>query len=163
MDFIILLCVTGIFLLISFYKSKKKTMKALKMAAKRFSKIAPPILLMVLLVSITFYFFSEEMISKYLGSDNRWAAMLSAGGLGSIFLMPGFIAFPLGGVLKGSGVPMMVIAAFTTTLMMVGLVTIPVEKQYFGTKVAIIRNLIALVIAIIVALTIGLAFGEITL
>lgn len=160
MDFFILLAVTGIFLLVSFIKSKQKTKKALKMAVKRFSKIAPPILLMVLLISITFYFFSEEMISKYLGSDNRLAAILSAGGLGSIFLMPGFIAFPLGGVLKDSGVPMMVIAAFTTTLMMVGFVTIPVEKQYLGMKVAVIRNVVALLIAIVIALIIGLAYGE---
>ncbi len=37
----------------------------------------------------------------------------------------------------------MVLAAFTTTLMMVGVMTYPVEKEYFGAKVTIIRNLIS--------------------
>ena len=54
----------------------------------------------------------------------------------------------------------MVLSAFTTTLMMVGILTYPIEKNYFGTKVTIIRNLISLFIALIVALSIGVFFGE---
>jgi hypothetical protein len=75
--------------------------------------------------------------------------------------MPGFIAFPLCGILLETGVPYMVLSAFTTTLMMVGVLTFPVERAYLGTKVTIIRNVISFVIALTVAIITGIAFGEI--
>ncbi|MCK4795797.1 MAG: hypothetical protein KAT05_00370, partial [Spirochaetes bacterium] len=55
----------------------------------------------------------------------------------------------------------MVVSAFTTTLMMVGILTYPIEKEYFGTKVTIIRNLISLIIAFIVAIITGIIYGEV--
>ena len=59
------------------------------------------------------------------------------------------------------GVAYMVLSAFTTTLMMVGVLTYPIEKQYFGLKVTIIRNAISLLIALIIALVTGIFFGEV--
>jgi len=55
----------------------------------------------------------------------------------------------------------MVLAAFTTTLMMVGVLTYPIEKEYFGIKVTIIRNTISFFIALVVAVIIGIFFGEV--
>jgi uncharacterized membrane protein YraQ (UPF0718 family) len=77
--------------------------------------------------------------------------------------MPGYIAFPLGGILRGNGVSYMVISAFTTTLMMVGVLTFPVEKAYLGFKAALIRNILSFLIALIVAVFIGMFFGEVFL
>ena len=91
---------------------------------------------------------------KYLG-------VLIASLIGSITMMPGFIAFPLGGILKQNGVLFMIISAFTTSLMMVGILTFPIEKKYFGTKVAILRNTVSFLIAIIVSIFTGIFFGEI--
>ena len=75
--------------------------------------------------------------------------------------MPGFIAFPLSGILLNKGVSYMVLSAFTTTLMMVGILTYPIEKEYFGVKVTIIRNIISFFIALAVAIMTGIFFGEI--
>jgi len=55
----------------------------------------------------------------------------------------------------------MVLAAFTTTLMMVGMITYPIEKAYLGTKMTLVRNLIGLLIALAVAFVIGISYGEI--
>lgn len=44
--------------------------------------------------------------------------------------------------------------------MMVGIVTYPVEKDFFGLKITIIRNVISLIIALIVSILIGLFYGE---
>lgn len=161
MEFIILSSLTAVLLLFSLYKSRAKTKKALKLAGKRLLKIGPMIMLMVILISITLYFLPPEVISKYLGGDNLWLAMITASFVGSIALIPGFIAFPLGGVLRDSSVPYMIIAAFTSSLMMVGIVTLPVERQYLGMRVAILRNIISFIIAIIVALVTGILYGEI--
>lgn len=83
--------------------------------------------------------------------------------VGSVTLMPGFIAFPLCGALLKEGVPYTVLAAFTTTLMTVGVLTYPLERQYFGPSIAIIRNALSLLIALVVAVVMGLVFGEIHL
>jgi len=45
--------------------------------------------------------------------------------------------------------------------MMVGGLTYPIESQYFGAKVTIIRNLVSLFIAVAVAVPIGIFFGEV--
>jgi len=55
----------------------------------------------------------------------------------------------------------MVISAFTTTLMMVGILTFPIEKEYFGVKVAFLRNIMSFIIALAVAVITGILFGEV--
>ena len=47
------------------------------------------------------------------------------------------------------------IAAFISTLMMVGIVTMPVEISYFGKKATIVRNVAAFGFSFIVALVMG--------
>jgi hypothetical protein len=47
--------------------------------------------------------------------------------------------------------------------MMVGVLTYPIEKRYFGAKVTIVRNLLSLAAACVIALVIGLYFGEVGL
>ena len=81
--------------------------------------------------------------------------------LGSISLIPGFIAYPLSGVLIKNGVSYPVIAVFITTLMMVGVLTLPLERKYFGWKVAIMRNLLSLIGALAIGITIGFLWSVI--
>ena len=49
----------------------------------------------------------------------------------------------------------MQIAAFVSSLMMVGIVTLPVEIRYFGKRLAIMRNVLAFLFSFIVAFVIG--------
>jgi len=152
--------VTGLALLISFIIDKKKTLTAIKISYKKFINIIPAFLTMLILVSIVLFFVPDKMISDYLGNNNKFIGVTLASFFGSITLMPGFIAFPLCGILLKKGVSYMVLSAFTTTLMMVGVLTFPVEKEYFGVKVTIIRNVISFFIALIVALSMGFFYGE---
>jgi uncharacterized membrane protein YraQ (UPF0718 family) len=151
---------TGIIVLISFVLNRKKTAAGLKHAAGKFLNILPALLLMLILVSVVLYLVPERVITRYLGNGNRYLSTLTASLFGSITILPGFIAFPLAGILKARGVTYMVISAFATTLMMVGVLTFPVERVYFGTKVALARNIISFGIALCVALATGLVFGE---
>ena len=153
--------VTGLAVLISLIANRDKTLNAFKMAAKRFVTILPAFLAMLVLVSIILFFVSDELIITYLGSDNKLFGVLFASAIGSVTLMPGFIAFPLCGILLKEGVLYMVLSAFTTTLMMVGILTYPIEKEYLGAKVNIIRNVISFLIALVIAVITGIFFGEI--
>ena len=153
--------ITGLILLISFIANRGKTLKAVKISIGKFIKIFPTFIAMLILVSIILFLFPDEVISNYLGNSSKFISVLLASFFGSITLMPGFVAFPLCGILLNKGVPYMVLSAFTTTLMMVGIVTFPIEKEYFGVKVTIIRNIISFFIALIVAVITGIFFGEI--
>ena len=152
--------ITGLALLISIIIDRKKTLAAIKISYKKFINIIPAFLAMLIFVSIVLFFVSDKMISNYIGNNDKFIGITLASLFGSITLMPGFIAFPLCGILLKKGVSYMVLSAFTTTLMMVGILTYPIEKKYFGVKVTIIRNVISLFIALIVALSIGFFFGE---
>lgn len=153
--------ISGMALLLSILNDRQKTLKALKMAWIKLANVLPHFLLMVILISISLFFIPDSVIAKYLGAQNLYLSSLWASIIGSVAVMPGFVAFPLGGVLVSKGVPYMVIAAFTTTLMLVGVLSFPFEKKILGTKVAVTRNIICYLVAVIIALIVGLAYGEI--
>lgn len=157
----ILYILTGLALATSLVVNRQKTVGALRIAVRRFVNILPAFLAMLILVSVVLFLIPDEVIIRFLGADAKYLAVLSAAALGSIALMPGFIAFPLAGVLLEKGVLYMVLSAFTTTMMMVGVLTYPIEKEYFGTRVTIIRNAVSFLIAIAVAMMTGIIFGEI--
>lgn len=152
---------TAFALLVSFLSDYKKTIKALKIAYNKGKKIFPALITMLIIVSVILYLIPDHVISAYLGNNNKYIGVMLASLLGSITLMPGFIVYPLCGILLEKGVAYMVLSAFTTTLMMVGVITYPIEKEYFGVKVTLIRNVISFAIAIIIAIVTGIFYGEI--
>ncbi len=159
MTFFYILTVLALVLSLAF--DRNKSWQALQVALKRFLQILPDLLLMTVLVAVVLYLLPQSTIAFYLGKYNLLFSSIVAAILGSVTLMPGFIAYPLCGLLAKQGVPYLVLGIFSTTLMMVGVVTFPLEQRYFGTKVALIRNLVSLLIALIVGLGIGIFFGEI--
>jgi len=153
--------IAGLVILVSLLADREKTLRAVKIAIKQFVKIFPAFLTMIILVSVILFLVPDEIISVYLAGSNKFAGVILAASLGSVTIIPGFIAFPLSGILLQQGVAYMALAAFTTTLMMVGILTAPIEKEYFGIKVTIIRNLLGFFIALVVTVMIGIFFGEI--
>ena len=102
------------------------------------------------------FFTPKEFLIKWLGKDSGALGMVIAAVIGSISLIPGFIAYPLGAILIQNGVTYSVIAVFITTLMMVGIVTLPLESKFFGWNAAITRNVLSFIGAIIIGISIGL-------
>lgn len=145
----------------SFFADRKKSVLAIKAAFNMFIEMLPAFIVMIIFVSSAVYFTSGFAIADLFSGKNKILSVLIASFIGSITLMPGFIAFPLCGILLEQGVPYMVLSAFTTTLMMVGILTFPLEKMYFGTKVTILRNIAGFIIAIIIAVVTGIFFGEV--
>ncbi len=152
--------VTAVLVLISFIFNKNKTIEEIKIGIKKIKRILPNYLKLLILIAVVL-FFAEGLIVKYLGQDNSLIGMLAGMLLGSVTMMPGFIAYPLSGVLVERGVMYMVVAGFVTTLMMVGVLTYPVEKEYLGVKATVIRNGISFLIAAVIALSMGIVYGEV--
>jgi uncharacterized membrane protein YraQ (UPF0718 family) len=156
---IILYGVAGGGLIVSLVKSRKKTLMALKKAWKSFENILPQFLSVLVIIGLMLAVLEPETISKFVGSGSGFLGMLVLAALGAVTLIPGFIAFPLAASLLKSGAGFMQIAVFISTLMMVGIVTLPVEFKYFGKKAAIIRNSLAFILSFGIAAVIGVVLG----
>lgn len=152
---IILYILAALLLFISYIKDRKKTGVALKKAWKSFENILPQFLTILLIIGIMLSVLTPEQISRLLGQQSGWLGMLIAGIIGSITLIPGFVAFPLAAALLQNGAGYVQIAVFISTLMMVGMVTMPLEMKYFGKKAAIMRNGLAFVFSFVIAALMG--------
>lgn len=114
---------------LSWWKDRKKTKQAFRIAGKSLWKMAPGLLAIVGVVGLILGAFSPETISRLVGAEAGFLATATAALLGAITLIPAIIAFPLAGSLLRSGATTMTIAAFITTLVMVGFITAPLEMN----------------------------------
>lgn len=151
--------VTISLVLLSFYKDREKTKQSLKKAWKAFENISPQFLGVITLVGIMIALLNPEQVSTIIGDSSGWWGVVLAAIVGAITLIPAFVAFPTAAILLENGAGYMQLGAFISTLMMVGLFTIPVEIKYFGKKVSILRNGLAFIYSFIVAFIIGKVVG----
>jgi uncharacterized membrane protein YraQ (UPF0718 family) len=159
LDSYILYAVTIVLLFFSYFKDKNKTKTSLKKGWKAFENILPEFLVVILFVGTLLAVLDPEMISMLIGGDSGWSGVILASLVGSVTLIPGFVAFPTAALLLQAGAGYMQIGAFISTLMMVGVVTMPVEIKYFGKKVTIYRNMMAFIFSFFVAYVIGKVAG----
>lgn len=153
---LVLSILTLSFIILSFLFDSRKTIRGIKKGMKMFINLLPILLLMLALVSIVLFLIPDETLVRYLGEGSGVKGWITAAGVGSVALIPGFIAYPLCGILIKSGVAYSVIAVFITTLMMTGFITLPVEAKFFGWRTSIIRNLFSLAAALIIGLLMSL-------
>ena len=153
-----IIIITAVGTFISLIVDPKKTIQGVRKGLMQFLKILPTLLSVIIIISIVLHFVSNDLIVEYLGESAGWEGYLSAAVLGSVSLLPGFIAYPMAGILVKTGVSYAVISVFITTLMMVGVLTIPIEAKYFGIKVTLIRNALSFLGAIVVGAVMVLAY-----
>ena len=137
-------------MLASLVADRGKTRHAAVKGLKMFWGIVPLLLGVLAVVSVVLAAVTAGMLQRVLGGTGP-LPFFTALAVGSIALMPGFIAYPLAGVLRQNGASVPVLAAFITSLMMVGVLTLPLEARYFGWRVALVRNALALCGALVVA------------
>ena len=142
-------------LLIAFVKDRKKAMKSLKIAGKSFLKILPTILVIIIFIGLFLGFVSSRDISKFIGDQSGFIGMLLVGAAGAVIYIPSLLSFPLAASLLESGASISAVAAFITTLTMIGVITLPIEIKEMGKEIAFLRNGLSFVIAIIIALIMG--------
>jgi len=148
------------FLIFSLIRDKKKTKQALLKACRSFGNTIPILLGIVLIVGILLAVLDPQLIAASIGEDSGFLGTVILAFVGAITLIPGFIAFPTAALLLEGGAGYMQIAAFISTLMMVGVLTIPMEIKFFGKKITILRNILAFIFSFLVALIIGKVLGQ---
>ncbi len=153
---IILWGIAVIALIISTIKDKERTFNAMKMAKGMMKNMIGQIIAILLFIGLILTFIPPETIKDVMGGDsNLMIATVIAALVGSITLIPAFVAFPLVGSIVDMGANIMPAAAFLTTLTMVGLVTFPLEKQTFGIQFAFSRNIMSFIFALVIAVMMG--------
>lgn len=140
---------------VSIIKDKKKTINSIKMSSGMMKNMVGEIIGILFLIGLLLTFIPPETIKQYLGGSNTLISTIGAAFVGSITLIPAFVAFPLVASLIKAGASIIPIVSFLTTLTMVGMVTFPLEKREFGIKFALTRNLLSFVFAVIIALFMG--------
>lgn len=147
--------ITIVWLLISISKDKKKTINSIKMSSGLMKSMVGEIIGILFLIGLMLTFVPPDTIKYYLGESNVLLSTIVSAFVGSITLIPAFVAFPLIGSLISVGANIIPIVSFLTTLTMVGFVTFPLEKREFGIKFALTRNLLSFIFAVIIALLMG--------
>jgi uncharacterized membrane protein YraQ (UPF0718 family) len=153
---IIFIIVSVVLTMLSFMLDREKTIRGLKKGLQMFRVIAVPFLNILILVSLVVSVVPTSLIETYLGAGSGIGGVGVAAVLGSITLIPGFISYPIAALLIADGASYTTVATFMTTLMMVGVVTLPLEIRYFGKRAAIVRNLLNFAAAVVIGVLVGI-------
>lgn len=151
MDTIIMYVVALVLFALSFARDRAKTKMAVKKGLKAIEGILPQFLAVIVIIALVLSVLDAKAISKVLGEESGFFGFFMAGLAGAVTLIPGFVAFPAAGELLKNGAGVLQIAAFVSSLMMVGVITLPMEMVTFGKKAAILRNVLAFVFSLLAA------------
>lgn len=134
---------------ISFIKDRNKTKDALLKSWKSFRNIIPDMLSIMLFVGLSLSMLTPSLISSIIGEKSGLTGIIYSTLIGSIALVPSFVVFPLGHTLVQNGAGLPQVAVLMSTLMSVGITTLPMEQKVFGRSFAYSRNASALLMSLI--------------
>ncbi|MFP3126352.1 hypothetical protein OH784_27460 [Ectobacillus funiculus] len=155
----ILYAMAIILLSISFIKDRNKTRDALLKSWKSFRHIIPDMFSIMLFVGLSLSILTPSLISSIIGEKSGLTGIVYAVLIGSIVLVPSFVVFPLGHTLVQNGAGLPQVAVLMSTLMSVGITTLPMEQKIFGRSFAYSRNVSAVVMSLIFSYIIWVVMG----
>lgn len=138
------------------FKDREKTKKSMIVAVKSFFRILPFVLVIIIIVGLFMAFIPPSEIMKFVGDQAGWTGILAIAALGAVLHIPALISYPLSAALLQSGAAIASVAAFITTLTMVGVVTLPLEIKELGLRFTLLRNGLSFITAVIIALIMGM-------
>ena len=136
-------------------KDKNKTKSAIISAVKSFENILPQFLFIIVTIGIILAFINPNTISKIIGSNSGFIGVILSAILGSITMMPTFVAFSLGNTLLLNGAGYSQVGTLVSTLVLVGMMTYTLESQYIGKRAAFLRNFIGFLFSILAGILLG--------
>jgi len=138
-------------LLLAFVKNKEKAFASLKIALKSFIKMLPMVFIIIIFIGLLLGFVPPEQISRFVGEQSGIGGVFLIGLVGALMHIPALLSFPLAASMLESGASITAIAAFITTLTMIGMITLPLEIKILGKKMALLRNGLSFIVALLIA------------
>ena len=148
-----------ILLALSWKKSPEKTRQSLKKAWRSCTGVLPLFFAILICMGFLLSFVDESVIRQVVGRESGMAGIALSGLLGSVTLIPAFAAYPAAAELLRVTGGYAQITMLITSLMMVGVVTFPLECRFFGVKAAAWRNVLSLLYAFALSVFMGMIFG----
>jgi len=143
-------------LVFAFFKDREKTRRSIIVAARSFLRILPLVLMIIVMVGLFSSFIPPDKIKTFIGAQAGWSGILAIAALGAVLHIPALVSYPLAAALLQSGATIAPVAAFITTLTMVGIITLPLEIKELGIKLTLLRNSLSFILAVIIALIMGM-------
>ena len=148
-----------VLLFLSWRRSREKTRAALKKAWKSCLGVLPLFLGILLCMGLLLAFVDESVIRQIVGRESGMPGIVLSGLIGSVTLIPAFAAYPAAAELLRVTGGYAQVTMLITSLMMVGIVTLPMEMRFFGVKAAVWRNALGLLYSFALALVMGAIYG----
>lgn len=141
-------------LLVSWWRNPERTRQSLQAACRALQGMAPAVLGTIALIGLVLALVPRDLLVRLFSFEGVLGfALISL--VGAFITLPAPIAFPLAASLLGMGAAPAALAAFITTLTMVGTVSAPVEVSYFGWRFTLLRQSLSFAAAIAIGLLIG--------
>ncbi|MEF8879099.1 MAG: permease [Candidatus Thermoplasmatota archaeon] len=145
-----------VFFIYALYKDRGKAVQSLKRAAFSLFKILPTVLIIIIIIGLMLGFIPPSEISRFIGEQSGFGGVLLVGVIGAFMHIPALLSFPLAASMLETGASITAVAAFITTLTMIGMITLPLEIKILGKKMALLRNGFSFVVALLIAFLIGM-------
>ncbi len=142
----------------SWFADREKTRQALRKSLSSAAMVLPALLSVILFISLVLTAVPPEVLSRVVGKQSGMAGVFLSSVAGSVTLIPGFAAFPMAKMLLENGAGIVQVGVLVSTLMMVGVVTLPMERSVFGWKAALARNALAWGHSFLVGLALWMVF-----
>ena len=127
--------------------------------AMRIKRFIGKVLSGVLCMGLLLAFVDESVIRQIVGRESGMPGIVLSGLIGSVTLIPAFAAYPAAAELLRVTGGYAQVTMLITSLMMVGIVTLPMEMRFFGVKAAVWRNALGLLYSFALALVMGAIYG----
>jgi uncharacterized membrane protein YraQ (UPF0718 family) len=131
-----------------------RTRQALRGAFRSGVRLLPSLLILTAAVGLTMALVPPRVVARLFQAHGATGFLVLAG-TGALLTIPAPIAYPLAAALHRMGAGLPALAAFITTLTMVGVVTAPVEIAAFGRRFTLLRQSLSLALALAVGLLMG--------
>lgn len=137
------------------FRSSQKAKEALRIALRSLIGMFPMVLTIILIIGLLLAFVTPSMIQGIVGEESGILGILLSTAIGGVMFVPSIIAFPLAGSLVEEGAALGAVAAFITSLTMIGTLFLPLEIKELGLKFTVVRNGLGIIFAILIAVAIG--------
>ncbi|HJV91258.1 MAG TPA: hypothetical protein VJ623_13200 [Holophagaceae bacterium] len=151
---ILLLLVAVVGLLVSAIQDRERTRAALRAASTSGLNLLPSLLGVLAAVGLLMAAIPPAAVARLFHSHGVLGFFLLSA-TGAVMVSPGPVAYPMLGSLRAMGASLPALAAFLTTLTMVGTLTAPLEIRTFGRRFTLLRQSLSLGLALLVGALMG--------
>lgn len=152
---LVLIGITATMIVLSLAKSRKKTIKALKIGSKMFLTALPFLVAVFILIGLVDQFITPDIIVSLMGPARGILAPVFAAFVGGIMSGPPAASYPMAKVLIDRGASTAAVATLIIAWVAVGTISLPVEIKLLGSRFAWTRWTLTLILSIILGIVLG--------